>query len=122
MKRNPKKLRWTKAFRRATGRELSYDRTLEFEKRRNVPVRYDREKWEQTVRVIEKVEKVKAAREQRLYERRMKAARKKTADEALAAIKRHNLNLEGPAEDILRRKREAEEKLFDKPFKMDLDE
>merc|ERR1711991_524629 len=43
MKRNPKKRRWTKAFRRATGRELTMDKTLEFEKRRNRPVKYDRE-------------------------------------------------------------------------------
>jgi large subunit ribosomal protein L24e len=59
MKRNPKKLRWTKAFRRATGRELVNDKTLEFEKRRNRPVKYNRELWEKTVKAIRKVEEVK---------------------------------------------------------------
>ena len=43
MKRNPRKVRWTKAFRKAAGKEMTVDSTLEFEKRRNVPVRYDRE-------------------------------------------------------------------------------
>ena len=42
MKRNPRKVRWTKAFRKAAGKEMTVDSTLEFEKRRNVPVRYDR--------------------------------------------------------------------------------
>ena len=43
MKRNPRKVRWTKAFRKAAGKEMTVDATLEFEKRRNVPVRYDRD-------------------------------------------------------------------------------
>lgn len=55
MKRNPKKLRWTKAFRRASGRELKLDKTLEFEKRRNRPQRYDRDLWEKAVKAIKKV-------------------------------------------------------------------
>ena len=41
-KRNPRKVRWTKAFRKSAGKELAVDPIYEFEKRRNVPVKYDR--------------------------------------------------------------------------------
>merc|ERR1711916_8197 len=117
MKRNPKKLRWTKAFRRATGRELTMDKTLEFEKRRNRPVKYNRELWEKTVKAIQKVEEVKAAREKRMYQRRMMGARKKTAMEALETIKKHNSAVEGPLSHVAG-KRAAETKQKEKPFTM----
>ena len=48
-KKNPRKAKWTKAFRKSAGKELAVDPTFEFEKRRNVPVKYDRELWQKTV-------------------------------------------------------------------------
>jgi len=47
-KRNPRKTRWTKAFRKAAGKELAVDPSFEFEKRRNVPVKYNRVLWQTT--------------------------------------------------------------------------
>ena len=47
-KKNPRKARWTKAFRKSAGKELAVDPSYEFEKRRNEPVKYNRELWEQT--------------------------------------------------------------------------
>ena len=47
-KRNPRKVRWTKAFRKAAGKEMKVDPVYEFEKRRHVPVKYDRELWQNT--------------------------------------------------------------------------
>ncbi|XP_016104341.1 probable ribosome biogenesis protein RLP24 [Sinocyclocheilus grahami] len=47
-KRNPRKTRWTKAFRKSAGKELTLDNALEFEKRRNIPVKYNRELWSKT--------------------------------------------------------------------------
>ena len=41
-------MRWTKAFRKAAGKELGVDPSFEFEKRRHVPVKYNRELWQQT--------------------------------------------------------------------------
>jgi large subunit ribosomal protein L24e len=48
MKRNPRKVRWTKAFRKAAGKEMTVDSVFEFEKKRNVPIKYDRTLWRQT--------------------------------------------------------------------------
>jgi len=70
MKRNPRKLRWTKASRKARGRELVNDSTLEFERRRNVPVKYDRELFNTTARAMLRISEIKAAREARMFEKR----------------------------------------------------
>ena len=47
-KKNPRKAKWTKAFRKSAGKELAVDPSFEFEKRRNAPVKYNRELWQQT--------------------------------------------------------------------------
>ena len=47
-KKNPRKLKWTKAFRKAAGKELTVDPVFEFEKQRNTPVQYNRELWQET--------------------------------------------------------------------------
>ena len=47
-KKNPRKAKWTKAFRKTAGKELAVDPSFEFEKRRNEPVKYSRELWQQT--------------------------------------------------------------------------
>ncbi|KAJ2841094.1 ATPase-activating ribosome biosynthesis protein, partial [Coemansia erecta] len=54
MKRNPRKVRWTKAFRKAAGKEMAIDSTFEFEKRRNVPVRYDRDLMSTTLKAMKR--------------------------------------------------------------------
>lgn len=74
MKRNPRKVRWTKAFRKAAGKEMAIDSTLEFEKRRNVPVKYDRELVQTTVDAMDRVAAIKAKREKAFYAARMAAA------------------------------------------------
>lgn len=53
MKRNPRKLKWTKAFRKAAGKEMVVDSTLQFAARRNVPVRYNRELVQKTLKAME---------------------------------------------------------------------
>jgi len=72
MKRNPRKMKWTKAFRTAHGKELTSDSTFEFERRRHVPIRYDRELMSSTIRAIQRVNEIRHARQQRLHTARMK--------------------------------------------------
>ncbi|KAL0271698.1 UNVERIFIED_CONTAM: hypothetical protein PYX00_008710 [Menopon gallinae] len=62
-KKNPRKTRWTKAYRKTSGKELAIDPSFEFEKKRNVPVKYDRELWQKTVEAMKKVEEIKQRRQ-----------------------------------------------------------
>ncbi|KAH7889361.1 ribosomal protein L24e-domain-containing protein [Phlebopus sp. FC_14] len=77
MKRNPRKVRWTKAFRKAAGKEMTIDSTIDFEKRRNVPVRYDRELVQTTIKAMKRVGEIKKRREHAFWKQRMAAAREK---------------------------------------------
>ncbi|GAA6025587.1 hypothetical protein JCM10207_001200 [Rhodosporidiobolus poonsookiae] len=79
MKRNPRKLKWTKAFRKAAGKEMTVDSTLQFEKRRHVPVVYDRDLVQATVAGMKRIAEVKARRERAFYKARMAAAKPQQA-------------------------------------------
>ena len=72
MKRNPRKLKWTKAFRAARGKDMVSDRTLEFAKKRNRPIKYDREIWNSTIRAMKRIEEIKIRRQEDFYKERMK--------------------------------------------------
>ncbi|KAK4333565.1 Ribosome biogenesis protein RLP24 [Rhodotorula toruloides] len=75
MKRNPRKLKWTKAFRKAAGKEMTVDSTLQFEKRRHVPVVYDRDLVQATVAGMKRIAEIKARRERAFFKARMAAAK-----------------------------------------------
>ncbi|KAE9409648.1 hypothetical protein BT96DRAFT_953467 [Gymnopus androsaceus JB14] len=92
MKRNPRKVRWTKAFRKAAGKEMTIDSTIDFEKRRNVPVRYDRDLMQTTIKAMKRVGEIKQKREHAFWKNRMaisrekqRAHRKKTLEAAKAS-------------------------------------
>jgi large subunit ribosomal protein L24e len=73
-KRNPRRVRWTKAYRKTHGKELVTDPVLEFEKSRDTAVRYNRDLWVNTIQAMEKIDKIKQDREGRFWEERMKKA------------------------------------------------
>ncbi|KAL4430852.1 hypothetical protein ABPG75_006108 [Micractinium tetrahymenae] len=79
MKRNPRKVKWTKAYRKLAGKELAEDATFEMERRRNRPEKYDRELVHKTVKAIKKVDAIRTARQDRFYEARMSKAKKQAA-------------------------------------------
>ena len=93
MKRNPRKLGWTKAFRRAAGKEMTVDTTLTFAARRNIPVRYDRELVDTTIRAMQRVEEIRARRERVFYKKRMEGNKEAQmmADAKLVAENEHLL-------------------------------
>lgn len=62
-KKNPRKTKWTKAFRKSAGKELAVDPSFEFEKRRHVPVKYDRDLWQKSVEAMKKVEQIRNRRQ-----------------------------------------------------------
>jgi large subunit ribosomal protein L24e len=68
---NPRRLQWSKHFRRAHGKELSVDSTFDFEKQRNTPLKYDRELYAATIQAMKKVSDIQEARQRDFYFRRM---------------------------------------------------
>ena len=50
------------------------DNALEFEKRRNIPVKYNRDLWEKTVEAMKRVEEIKQKRQARFIMNRLKKA------------------------------------------------
>ena len=42
LKRNPRKTKWTKAFRKSAGKEMAIDSTFDFARRRDRVEKYDR--------------------------------------------------------------------------------
>jgi large subunit ribosomal protein L24e len=82
MKRQPRKLKWTKTHRALRGKEMIVDQNLllsQFAKRRNVPVKYDRNLVAATLKAMERVEEIRARRERVFTRRRLsgKLAREK---------------------------------------------
>jgi large subunit ribosomal protein L24e len=75
-------MKWTKAFRKSHGKELKIDSVFEFERRRDEPVKYDRELMAKTLTTMKRVAEIKAAREARFYKERMKG--KKTQEKKRA--------------------------------------
>ncbi|KAF2865220.1 ribosomal protein L24e-domain-containing protein [Massariosphaeria phaeospora] len=93
MKRNPRKLGWTKAFRHAHGKELTVDSTLQFAQRRNVPVRYNRELIQTTLKAISRVGDIRKRRERAFYKARMRGnkERQRADDRKLVEENQHLL-------------------------------
>mmetsp|Transcript_2917 Transcript_2917/g.4677 ORF Transcript_2917/g.4677 Transcript_2917/m.4677 type:complete len:181 (-) Transcript_2917:130-672(-) len=88
MRRNPRKVRWTKAFRKSAGKEMVVDSTFEFEKRRNRPVKYDRNLVRKTLAAMQRVEEIKQRRAEDFYKLRMRNRRQSEIKEARNEIQR----------------------------------
>uniref|UniRef100_A0A7S1XWD1 TRASH domain-containing protein n=1 Tax=Phaeomonas parva TaxID=124430 RepID=A0A7S1XWD1_9STRA len=95
-KHNPRKLKWTKAYRRAAGKEMKVDASFEFEKRRNRPVKYDRELMGATLGVMKRVGEIKARREETFYKHRVAAGRAKEREGIRVEVAK-NIEVVAPA-------------------------
>eukprot|EP01057_Protomagalhaensia_wolfi_P003344 Protomagalhaensia_wolfi_Nauph_80__3343@NODE_33_length_4594_cov_158_586169_g26_i0_p3_GENE_NODE_33_length_4594_cov_158_586169_g26_i0NODE_33_length_4594_cov_158_586169_g26_i0_p3_ORF_typecomplete_len174_score39_49Ribosomal_L24e/PF01246_20/4_9e24Ribosomal_L24e/PF01246_20/4_1e03YHS/PF04945_13/0_0017Metallothio_Pro/PF02069_16/0_16Metallothio_Pro/PF02069_16/6_3e03zfFCS/PF06467_14/0_48zfFCS/PF06467_14/1_1e04_NODE_33_length_4594_cov_158_586169_g26_i010651586 len=82
---NPKKSKWTKAGRAIRGKDLIVDPVFQFEKRRNAPVKYNRDLYIKTIQAMKRIEEIKQKRRLRFYLMRMRAAQ----DTHLMAKKAH---------------------------------
>lgn len=102
-KRNPRKLKWTKAFRKAHGKELVVDSTFEFERLRHRPVKYNRDLMAKTIQAMQRVAEIKSKREQRFWQERMKDKVKRQKAEALRDLAQ-NIELAKPVGlDVVRK-------------------
>ena len=93
MKRNPRKLKWTKAFRKSAGKEMIVDSTLTFAARRNIPTRYNRDLVATTLKAMQRVSEIRVRRERVFYKKRMEGnkERQRQADAKLVAENGHLL-------------------------------
>merc|ERR1711936_91939 len=96
-KKNPRKAKWTKAFRKSAGKELAVDPSFEFEKRRNIPVKYDRELWTNTITAMQRVEEIKNKRQAHHIFQRMKLAKKIQKAKDIKEVERDLALIKSPA-------------------------
>eukprot|EP00916_Digyalum_oweni_P002409 GHVL01004437.1.p1 GENE.GHVL01004437.1~~GHVL01004437.1.p1 ORF type:complete len:164 (+),score=18.56 GHVL01004437.1:22-513(+) len=95
-KHNPRKCKWTKAYRKSAGKEMAMDTSFEFEKHRNTPVRYNRNLYIKTIRAMQIVDRIKEARKSRYYRRRLALQQTKHQNLAKRTILKNQTLLEGP--------------------------
>ena len=109
MKRNPRKVKWTKAFRMSRKKEMVVDTTLQFAARRNVPVRYNRDQITTTLKAMERISEIRARRERVFYKRRMarNKAKQQEIDRKLVNENQHLLPRERASERLAREAAEA---------------
>lgn len=129
-RRNPRKLKWTKAFRKAAGKELAVDTTLTFAKRRNVPVRYNRDLVQTTLSAMSRIEEIRQKRERAFYKNRMRgnkeralALDKKLVEQNPELLRMRDVELRIKEEKRLaREERQRQEEEEDQDEEMDVSE
>uniref|UniRef100_A0A8C2NVD3 Probable ribosome biogenesis protein RLP24 n=1 Tax=Capra hircus TaxID=9925 RepID=A0A8C2NVD3_CAPHI len=99
-KRNPRKVRWTKAFRKAAGKELTVDNSFEFEKRRNEPVKYQRELWNKTIDAMKRVEEIKQKRQAKFIMNRLKKNKELQKVQDVKEVKQNIHLIRAPLADV----------------------
>lgn len=97
MKRNPRKVKWTKAYRKLAGKELVEDATFELERKRNRPERYNRELVQKTLKAMEKIQDIRQKRQDRFYEKRMQRAKQQQKQQDLKELEQQIHLVKAPA-------------------------
>lgn len=100
-------MRWTKAFRKAAGKELTVDNALEFEKRRNIPIKYDREMWKKTILAMARVEDIRKRRHDQFIINRLNKGRALRKQRDIKEVKESIHLIRPPAADLKKKKAEA---------------
>ena len=95
-KRNPRKVKWTKAHRKTWGKEMAVNSMFDFEKRRNRPVKCNWDLMSKMILAMKKVKTMQKAREQRFFDHRMEDAKVKKKKQAQVEIKK-SIELLAPA-------------------------
>ena len=127
-KKNPRKIRWTKAYRKTHGKELVTDPVYEFEKIRNTPIKYNREIWTDTIQAMDKLAKIRKDREDRFFMKRMRRAAHDKKEIIKKNLIRHEQLIADPKirekvdkmREVRDEKRRLEEEKKQKKQKLDL--
>lgn len=111
-KKNPRKTKWTKSYRKTVGKELAIDPSFDFEKKRNIPVKYDRELWNKTIEAMKKVEVIKQRRQNLHIMQRLHKGRELEQERDIKEVQRNMSLIRSPAAGLKERKaKEAEEEM-----------
>lgn len=120
-KKNPRKFKWTKAYRAAMDKDLVVDSTLDFEQRRNRPVKYDRDLVAATLRTIRLVDDIRQERGNAHWERRMMASYAIDTQQKLFDIAQ-NVNLISKVPEFVREQTQIAEEQIEQHKQMMIEE
>ena len=123
-KKNPRKIRWTKAYRKTHGKELVTDPVYDFEQIKDSAIKYNRNVWVDTIQAMEKLDKIRTERENKFFDMRMRKAKKTQKEIIKKDLIRHEQLISDPKirekVDKLREERDEKRKLkeekINKPF------
>ncbi len=122
-KKNPRKIRWTKAYRKTHGKELVTDPIYDFEKIKDTTIKYDRKVWVDTIQAMGKIEELKKKKEDKFFERRMKRAEHNKKEMIKSDLIKHEQLIADPVirekVDKLREEREEKRKLKEEQKKIE---
>lgn len=119
-KKNPRKVKWTKVFRKTAGKELAVDPSFEFEKRRHVPVKYDREMWAKSVDAMKHVEKIRQRRQSQYMMQRLRKGRELEKQRDIKEVQRDLSLIRSPAAG-LKQRRAMEESIVEEIHESDVE-
>ncbi|KAF4530117.1 hypothetical protein B566_EDAN001374 [Ephemera danica] len=118
-KKNPRKVKWTKAFRKTVGKELAVDPAFEFEKKRHCPVKYNRELWLKSVEAMKQVELIKQKRQSHYMMQRLRKARELERERDVKEVHRDLALIRSDAADM---KNRMEESIIEEEHQSDAEE
>ncbi|KZC10132.1 PREDICTED: probable ribosome biogenesis protein RLP24 [Dufourea novaeangliae] len=103
-KKNPRKVKWTKAYRKTVGKELAVDPAFEFERRRNIPIKYNRELWSKSIEAMKKVENIRQRRQNLHIMQRLRKGRELERERDVKEVQRDLSLIRSPAAGLKERK------------------
>ncbi|CDW55631.1 ribosome biogenesis protein RLP24 [Trichuris trichiura] len=109
LKRNPRNIKWTKASRKYRNKELTDDLSLEFEKKPNELVRYDRNLWSQGVDALKRLHEIKVKRGNLFIKNRLKKGVQLRKSSAMENARKNIALLKSPAAGLVATKEEVME-------------
>ncbi|CAH1406770.1 unnamed protein product [Nezara viridula] len=113
-KKNPRKVKWTKAYRKSVGKELAIDPSFEFERRRNIPLKYDREFWQKSIEAMKKIEAIKNKRQNTYIMQRLRKATELETQRDIKEVQRDLSLIRSPAAGLREKeKMEMEESIVE---------
>ena len=119
-KKNPRKIRWTKAYRKTHGKELVTDPVYDFEQIKDSAIKYNRNVWVDTIQAMEKLDKIRTERENKFFDMRMRKAKKTQKEIIKKDLIRHEMLISDPKirEKVDKLREERDEKIKLKEEKM----